>query len=303
MFRKFFIVMLFVLMTMNCYAGPDNNTDIKNNFAPVSDNLYDSDLLKLDFRFTPPEETILDHISWNRWQNVPGAYSLEFVGIQRLALDQVKRRIRHQAEDDLRRQWNLSNMPYAEFTERMNQASSEFNPYGEWWERSWIYSLPPEKGGAPRRPIVETIGWDIKITRNTPLVGWFKQQFDKLGDIWISTDHEFDEERGTGPRRNDGRIDNDPKDIGQIQIEQANIGIERPWRWFESSFYHFRFKPTLKLASDARTMFIEEAALRIQTELFLDNKTKHFATISFFVRHDFEDDNTFFSVFFELVNF
>jgi hypothetical protein len=291
-----------MLTTTTCvYAEPDNNADLEK--LKLTANTFDEDLLTLDFRFDLPEYSILNHVTWNDWRHVPGAYRLELVGLQKMLLNQVQRKIQHQAEDDLRRQWNLSNMPYSEFSARMSGINSSYNPYGEWWERSWMHSLPPEKGGAPRRPVVERVGWDIEITRHTPFVGWFKQQFDRLGDIWISADHEFDEERGTGVQRNDGRVDNNPEDIGKLKIQEANIGIERPWRWFESGFYHFRFKPTMKFASDTRTGFVDEVALRVQTELFYDDKKKHFATVSLFVRHDFKDENTFFSIFFELVNF
>lgn len=257
--------------------------------------------LSLDFKRDLPDYDILDHITWDRWENVPGAYKLEIVGIHNSLLGQVRRRFVTQLEDDLDIEWNLSNMSISEYRDRQARINNEYNPYGEWWDRSWIYSLPPEKGGAPRKPIIKTVGWDIQITDSTPLVGWFKQQFDKLGDIWISVDHEFNEVRGV--ERNNKKNSKDAKDYNHLRIQEANIGVERPWRWFESGFYHLRFKPTVKISSNAESGFLDEAALRIQVELYMDDKSSHFGTLNFFVRHDFNEKDTFFSVFFELVNF
>lgn len=262
--------------------------------------------LKLDYYTDKSYNSlnILSSVSYQNWEEVPGAYSIEFVGIHEMILNQVKKKIQRQAEDDLRREWNLSNMSYSEFKTRMNRIDDEYNPYGSWWERPWHYSLPPEKGGAPKQQIVETIGWDIQITENTPLLGWLKLQFNKLGDIWISADHEFDEESGKSIDRNDRKNENYlRKDLNQIKLEQADLGIERPWRWFEDDFYHLRFKPTLKLATNSSTTFIEELALKIQTELYYGYQRKEFGLLGLFIKHDLTDNNTFFSIVFEFTSF
>jgi hypothetical protein len=286
------------------YAGPDNPPDLDSLTNISTDEDLDlSASLSLNYFDDLPKSNILNHVYLNDWSHVPGAYRLKFVGIHDMVLGQVQRRLSKQLRDDLRIEYTRSNMQESEFRQRMEAISSEYNPYGNWWERSWMHSLPPEQGGAPKVPVVNEIGWEISL-ENAPIVGWFKKQFDKLGDMWISVDHEFDEESGPNPNRRDGKT-TDEGDFNQLKVRKANLGIDQDYRWFESSFYHVRFKPTLRLTSSNTSDygFVEEIAVRVQVDLFVRDKTNHFATVNFFVSHDLEEENTYFSVFLEFVNF
>lgn len=303
--RNFILAMfiLFAIMT-STYAETDNPPDLDSS-ANIS-TYRDLDLsasISFNYYDDLPRPNILKHVYLNDWSHVPGAYRMKFVGIHGAILGQVQRRLSKQLRDDLRIEYTRSNMSESVFRERMGAISNEYNPYGNWWDRSWMYSLPPEKGGAPKEPVVNEIGWDISID-NMPVIGWFKKQFDKLGDMWISVDHEFDEESGPNPNRRDGKTTNSG-DFNQLKVREANLGIDQDYRWFESSFYHVRFKPTLRLTSSNTSNygFVEEVAVRVQVDLFVRDKKKQFATFNFFVSHDLEEQNTYFSVFLEFVNF
>lgn len=298
MHRILLIIFTLLLNVANAYAGPETKQKIES--YPHSIHDWINSPIQLSFGYAePPDYNIMDHITWNKWSNVPGAIQLEFIGIHGDIFSQINKRIKQQAQDDLRIQYNLSNMSDSNFRTRMEATNVSHNFYGEWGDRSWIHSLPPEKGGAPKDPIIYSYGWELN-TEAIPLVGWFKEKFSNLGDIWISADHEFEEERGPTPQRNDRKVDNNPDNLANPRISSASLLAKEEYRWFEGKNFHLRFRPIIKMTTDTLTM-VEEIALRTQIELYSDNKSNHFGNINLFVKHDFADNNTFFSAFIEVL--
>jgi hypothetical protein len=220
-----------------------------------------------------------------------------------MVLSHLRRRIKTEATDDLRREWNYGHISDSEFRRRMNYINrAPPGPYGEWWERAWFHSLPPEKGGAPLEPEIHQVGWNINIPLGFTPYWWAKRKIENVGDIWLSADNDTPEEAGPDPQRRDGRVSNDRRDHGKLQRPTPILNVERPYRWFEGGFYHLRFRPSVRFRpNEDLTQMIDEVSMRVQVELYSTHKQQHWGNVNFFVRYDISDKELFLNVQFEII--
>lgn len=246
------------------------------------------------------EYNILDYITFNN--PTPSTVKIEYVGLHQLVLSQLEKRISNEATDDLRREYNLTNITDSEFRRKMEFLNRDPpGPNGYWWERPWYDSLPPGKNGAPKELTVYQKGLDFRIPKWFIPYWWIRKQIASLGDIWIGTDTEFSEELGILPHRNDGVVVNKRKAHGKLQKPLPTINI-RQRHWFKNSFYHLRFKPSVRFKpSKGMNRIIDEASLRFRIELYSNPGRIHFADLNFYIRHNIPENDTFFSVHFNFI--
>jgi hypothetical protein len=297
----YFIILFLTLFSTATYAGPNNYPDnIEQSQYPA---LTDDITLPFKLKYKPSNEyNILNHITFGT-PKVPGFVYIEYIGIHNIIFSQARQRIKLQAQNDLRREWNLSSMSDSEFRYRMDNINTEPpGPYGYWWERPWNYSLPPEKGGAPLKPEIMQIGWELNMPKGFTPYWWIKSQIDRIGDIWLSSDIESPEETGSDPQRRDGEVQNDREGHGKLQRPLPELRVAREYRWFESGFYHLRFKPSMRFRPDENLeSMIDEISMRMQIELYVSNKKIHFGNINFFAKYNISDNEAFLDAQFEII--
>lgn len=296
------VILFFFLLASAVYADPENYSNISKLANPP---IKRRSLTSINYQYVEADN-ILSHITLRHYP--AGSLKVEYVGLHDWILSDVSKRIRIQARDDLRRAFNLSNMSDSEFRYRMDVVNGDLpNPYGEWWDRHWYESLLPEKGGAPKEMTIVKEGLDISIPESISPYWWLKRRIEDLGDIWIDSKREFDEE---GKIRNINRsiitIEEAHKgrgvDLNELTDTEPEIGIlkKEETAWFRGSYYHLRFRPSIKFKPDDPNNFVSEISLRAKIELFA--RDRYIGNLSFSTRYDFPKKEVYFSVYLEFVS-
>lgn len=89
----------------------------------------------------------------------PGSLRIEYRGLYKPIMRQVYRRFQKFWHDSLKEQINF--MSDAEIRQELFEQETAWIDHvngGQWWTRSWIFSLNPDNGGAPAKPYVHIIG-------------------------------------------------------------------------------------------------------------------------------------------------
>ena len=254
------------------------------------------DLISLNYK--PP--SYLNHFS-HSWNHVPGAVEFEFVGTHDVLLSYMGRRARRYAREQLWDYYNQSSMTLQTYRRESDEISSKWKYYGNWWNRSWQHSLPPEQGGAPRRPQKRKVGWSIDIPRYVPVLWWIKTKIESLGDIWLD-----DERAYTNLQRNSRtqqyQDPNSPKSEARERVAVIIAGED--YSWYNGMNYHFRFRPSVRIkpGSTLRDIFTEYS-LKVVIEVFVQNHAIHFADLVFSFRHDIQNEDIIGSASFVLLVF
>lgn len=254
------------------------------------------------------DDSIVDHVTFGGW--IPGTLKIEYIGIHGIVLGQAEKRMKQAAKRRIRRRYHHGNISDADTNAAFASLNGSNNPYGDWWDRQWFHSLPASKGGAPSTQETMYIGHDIKIPNDWGIITYLRDKFENIGDVWIRNDHLYDEEENDsttapGETREETKKRYDINDFNSVEYRSTSIlvdGKEIAYEWFRGSFYHFRFKPSLRIKGGLEPAdFIDELSLKFVCELFTNNNYTHFANISLFTRYNIPDNELFASIVIEIL--
>ncbi|RMG06726.1 MAG: hypothetical protein D6731_25120 [Planctomycetota bacterium] len=159
-------------------VSPPTLSPAADSLGPGSAAAEEFDALpNLDFRLRlelpsytespAPLPSFLRQVSFR--PRVPGSIAVDHHGLRGFALKHVTRRLRSLWGRSLRDLYRKGNLPFEEYRrleERRRWALHDHAVGGRWWERSWLDSLPPEKGGVWRGIYVHHVG------RTSELFSW-----------------------------------------------------------------------------------------------------------------------------------
>jgi hypothetical protein len=101
-----------------------------------------------------------------------GSLIVSYEGIEGYIVKKVQSRLRNQWRTSLRDAYEegaISTDRYISRLQHMGEVLGDFRAGGRWWERSWLDSLTPERGGAPARPYEHTIGERLDVIKLGPI--------------------------------------------------------------------------------------------------------------------------------------
>ncbi len=112
--------------------------------------------------YTPVSYDLLNSITMRRLP--PGSLYVNYDGFHGVVVKHLRGQYRRFTRRAARKGWLVQEDDYGPLRglyER--QVHTPVNPQanGEWWQRRWFESLPPEKGGAPAEPYVHTYGEEV----------------------------------------------------------------------------------------------------------------------------------------------
>lgn len=178
---------------------------------------------------------------WSDYANQPSRrIKIEYAGIQRVVYDQLGKLASRYYKQQARDYWNQSYLHPMDLDRRMRQFNIESSDaYDRWWDRSWIESLSPERGG--QTTITHQVGSKIEVIRVGPIA------LDNEGRFsWESW--RVDVEDNT---------DSTLTDIEAIQNqairEKYNLGIRSPEAEYANEWYQIRFAAKVNIRVDNLT--------------------------------------------------
>ena len=242
---------------------------------------------------------------------VPGSIKIKYRGIHGALLDQAEKRMKQIAKRRIRRQYHHGNASNEDIGKAFSALSGSNNPYGYWWDRKWFHSLPANKGGAPNAITVVHVGHKIQIPNDWGVITYLRDKFESIGDIWVRNDHLYDDIEETngvtvpGESREETKRETNIDDFNTVEYRDTSLildGKEIDSEWFRGNFYHFRFRPSMRVKGgmDPKDM-IDELSLKFVVELFADNDRVHFADVSLFVRYNIPENELFVSATMEIL--
>lgn len=163
--RRHNTVSLFVLLLINTSSASAEDYSAPSVETYESPSIDLSSTLRIDlesYRYYEPSETDwLDSITMR--QLPPGSLQYQFTGFHRFAVRHARSQYRRFVRRAARRGWYVRPEDHDHWPLFNNRAERDFVGgfnNGAWWQRSWMDSLPPEKGGAPATPVVHVYGSD-----------------------------------------------------------------------------------------------------------------------------------------------
>lgn len=122
----------------------------------------------------------------------PGSLQIEYRGIQGFVVRRLQSRYRSLWRGQIDLWYDETAMSDAERNAALTELGWAFADLrtGRWWERSWLDSRRPEKGGAPARPWVHTEGEALEVFRlgRVRLTNELKLRVDRLGELSLDAD-------------------------------------------------------------------------------------------------------------------
>ena len=101
-----------------------------------------------------------------------GSLGIRYEGMEGYVVRKAQSRLRQMWRETLRDAWKegvIDDSRYAYKLGEMQECLSDFRNGGRWWERSWLDSLTPERGGAPEERFIHTVGERIDMFSIGPL--------------------------------------------------------------------------------------------------------------------------------------
>lgn len=229
------------------------------------------------------------------WTTVSGASRIEYVGVHDIVIPYLQRRFVRYAKDQLWEYYHLSNMSQETFDRELAEIDSQWHYYGEWWDRPWFYSLPVERGGAPRNPQKVEVGWKISIPKNFPVIYWIKEQIMSLGDIWLTDERAYINLRDSNQVRQYITPHDDPRE--ELK-EPVNVIFEgQGYSWYNGTNHHLRFRPSIRISPGLTLKEIfSEYNFKVVIETYIKDHTVHLADLVFTLSHDINNDIVYGSV-------
>jgi hypothetical protein len=244
------------------------------------------------------DRPFVENFSHN-WSHVPGATKIRLIGVHDTVISYIVRRFRRLARDQVYEYYDeFDGMNRLSERQRdLEEINSTYNPRGDWWSRSWLHSMPPEKGGAPKAVQIHSIGWEISIPKNFPILYFFKRQWDKIGDIWLDDERAYINIKN----RSVGAEEAAAVPYNEELQEPINVVLESDHAWYKGINYHLRFRPAIRVRP-GRTWheIFQEFSLKMAIELYTDKKV-HFGDLIFSYEYNTELNNHLGNVMFVLL--
>lgn len=141
-------------------------------------------------RYVPSDYSFVDAVTMRKLP--PGSLYTTFDGFHGVVVKHLRGQYRRFTRRAARRGWLVQqddNGPFMGLYEA--QAHAQVNPLsnGEWWQRRWYESLPPEKGGAPATPYIHTIGEEVSFKYGPfTVTNTLKLKFDYIAFFEVNPD-------------------------------------------------------------------------------------------------------------------
>lgn len=277
------------------------------------------------YRCVPREARRGDFISQVALTRLPvGSLVVRYEGIEGYIIKKVQSRLRNQWRTTLRDAYEEGGIDLDRYVSRvkhMNEVLTDFRAGGRWWERSWLDSFPPEKGGAPAVPYEEVIGRRLEVFRLGPLsfTNELRARLDK------TTILSFDPDGGQIYRdievahlaREDARLEraDTPDELPLLGVPESRpagteepvvrLTLDPPTSKLLPSWWKIRFRPGMIVGVskgfDPINM-LREVSLDVSVELYLGAKAQtKFMEIQGNITYDPDDNLTSLSFQVELV--
>lgn len=163
-----------------------------------SPNLHDSVVLRLDVSYfdgASKTESFLNSVTMRELP--PGSLYIDYDGVHGVAVKHLRSQFRRFARQAARKGWLIQqdDDTFRTLHERLAHIPADARSNGHWWQRSWLDSLPEDKGGAPTVPYAHTYGsetsWDFGpfTVTNTLKIRFDYIAFFEINPEPISHDH------------------------------------------------------------------------------------------------------------------
>jgi len=123
----------------------------------------------------------------------PGSLIIRYDGLHGLVVKHARSQSRRLVRHAVKAGWyvqpeeNWSRRGFYEQLDHHDWSDSGLN--GSWWQRSWLESRPPEKGGAPAVPYVHTYGHENELRLGPfSITNTLKFRFDYIGFFELNPD-------------------------------------------------------------------------------------------------------------------
>jgi hypothetical protein len=141
-------------------------------------------------RYEPTTKDFIDSITM--FDPPPGSLRYRFEGLHGFVMKHVRSQYRRFVRRAVKEGWHVirdQDSSERELYRHIDDNRGDPFMNGVWWTRSWLYSLPPEKGGAPAKPYVHTYGEEnaVKLGPFT-ITNTFKIKFDYIAFFELNPD-------------------------------------------------------------------------------------------------------------------
>lgn len=249
----------------------------------------------------------------------PGSLHIEYEGFQSFLVRKLQSRYRSLWKDQLELLYDETNMTDAEYRrarEEMNLAFADLK-VGRWWERSWLESLPPEKGGAPELPWVHEVGQEIDVVKigafrftnelkiridGTTILALdpdpglvFREREEIAEPRRVARDHARLVRASRDPQYDGRRPTTRDGAVGRIPTLSPMLGIELvPARriLIEGFTWRVKLRPQIsaRVPSDYRAAgFVRQLSLRCSIDMFMGKKNAEVLGLDFSCSYSPED--------------
>lgn len=228
----------------------------------------------------------------------PGSLIVEYEGIQGLVVRKLQSRMRKQWMDDLTEAYEEGLLDDGGYVAKLGEARdalADFRCGGRWWERSWLDSLTPERGGAPAQPYVHTFGERIEVLRfgDLSFTNDLRGRVDGLGSLSFDPGTKQIYRTAVEARRlarEDARLRRDVDDeedepllpdaegLGDeddplLDEPEVRLTFHPPERGSASASWRLRFRPRMNFNIDkGPAEMLKYAELRVTLDLFLGER-------------------------------
>ena len=138
----------------------------------------------------PEPESLLRQVTLSELP--PGSLQIEYRGVQGFIARRLQSRYRSLWRGQIDLWYDETALSDAERNAALTELGWAFADLrtGRWWERSWLDSRLPEKGGAPATPWVHTEGEALEVFRvgRVRLTNELKLRVDRVGELSLDAD-------------------------------------------------------------------------------------------------------------------
>lgn len=244
----------------------------------------------------------------------PGSLQVRYEGIEGYLVRKAQSRLKSLWRDSIKDAWEggiLDDQQYDARIDEMYDSLSDFRSGGRWWERSWLDSLTPERGGAPADPYVHRVGERLDVLRVGPVrfTNDLKARVDRVTILSFDPDggqiyRDFDLRRLAREHARLQRSGDDLDDRGDelpaltgeptdggLAEPMVRITLEPPDPGLLPGYWRLRFRPSagVNLMGEP-SQVIEEVSMRVTLELFLGVERMKFMEIEALASYDFDDN-------------
>lgn len=181
------IVILFLTPTTAFGNGPVIDNSVARFKSDLSSPLKLS--LGIDYLPTRLEDNLLESVTMQSFPS--GSLMIRFDGFHGFVVKHIHSQFRRFMRQAVREGWYVRDASVSKraLFQKLDHGRVDPRANGVWWDRTWIESLPPEKGGAPLEPYVHAYGRDTawKIGPLT-VTNTFSFKFDYFGFFELKPD-------------------------------------------------------------------------------------------------------------------